>query len=400
MLQGKKILLGVTGSIAAYKSAVLCRLLIKEGCEVKVVMTNTAKNFITPLTLSTLSGNPVYFEINDESTWNNHVELGLWADLMVIAPCTATTLSKSANGLADNMLTACYLSAKCPVFFAPAMDLDMWKHPSTVNNLKKLSEFGDRIIPVGHGFLASGLYGEGRMSEPEDIIQYIVEYFREKNDLTNKKVLITAGPTYEALDPVRFIGNRSSGKMGYALADQCAERGAKVTIISGPVQIKTHSPDVDIVSVESAHQMYLAASAHYDDADIIILAAAVADYTPVNVAAKKIKKSDQQFSVELKRTIDIAADFGKKKSKTKILVGFALETDNEIQNATKKLHTKNLDIIVLNTLNDTGAGFQHDTNRITILDSRGNNETYPLKSKAEVAKDIVDYIVNFLKLNQ
>ncbi|MBK7633465.1 MAG: bifunctional phosphopantothenoylcysteine decarboxylase/phosphopantothenate--cysteine ligase CoaBC [Saprospiraceae bacterium] len=400
MLQGKKILLGITGSIAAYKSAILCRLLIKEGCEVKVVMTHAAKSFISPLTLSTLSGHSVGTDINDGETWNNHVELGIWADLILIAPCTATTISKTAHGLADNFLTACYLSAKCPAVFAPAMDLDMWKHPSTIGNLKKLQEYGNHIIPVGNGFLASGLHGDGRMADPEEIVQYIAKYFRIHHDLANKKILITAGPTFEALDPVRFIGNRSSGKMGYAIAEQCAQRGAEVTIISGPVQLSIRTPGIDIVHVESANQMHLASSARFDDADIIILAAAVADYTPVVVANQKIKKTEQQFSIELKRTVDIAADFGKRKIKDKLLVGFALETNNEIENATKKLHTKNLDIIVLNKLNDAGAGFQHDTNRITILDRKGNNNTYPLKSKSEVATDIVDYIVNYLNLDQ
>lgn len=400
MLQGKKILLGITGSIAAYKSAILCRLLIKHGCEVRVIMTESAKSFITPLTLSTLSGHPVYTDINDGNTWNNHVELGLWADIMLIAPCTATTLAKTSAGLADNILVACYLSAKCPVVFAPAMDLDMWKHPSTVRNINHLKSYGNHIIPVGNGFLASGLYGDGRMSEPEEIVHYLSHYFEATQDLKDKNILITAGPTYEALDPVRFIGNRSSGKMGFAIADNCAARGAKVTVISGPVHIKNDNSAIQIQKVESAHQMFTAASTYFDKADIIILAAAVADYTPVKVATQKIKKKEQQFSIDLKRTVDIAADFGKKKSKNQLMVGFALETNDEIENANKKLHTKNLDIIVLNTLNDSGAGFQHDTNKVTIIDTKGQNVSYPLKSKTEVASDIVDYIVNFMKIVQ
>lgn len=397
MLEGKKILLGITGSIAAYKSAILCRLLIKSGCEVKVVMTKAATGFISPLTLSTLSGNPVFEDINDGNTWNNHVDLGLWADAMIIAPCTATTLAKSAIGIADNILIACYLAAKCPVYFAPAMDLDMWLHPSTRTNLDKLREYGNHIIPVGNGYLASGLSGEGRMAEPEEIIEYLSTSLAHSKDLSGKNILITAGPTYEAIDPVRFIGNRSSGKMGYAIAEQCASRGAHVTILSGPVHIESVSTGIKVIKVESASQMYKAANECFEASDIIILAAAVADYTPVVVADRKIKKTEQQFSIELKHTKDIAAEFGKRKTSEKLMVGFALETNNEIENAKKKLHTKNLDIIVLNTLNDSGAGFQHDTNKVTIIDAKGNITRFSLKRKSEVAKDIVDNMINYLK---
>lgn len=396
MLQGKKILLGITGSIAAYKSALLCRLLIKEGCEVKVVMTHDAKGFISPLTLSTLSTHPVVDNISDGQSWNNHVELGLWADVMLVAPATANTIAKMANGISDNMLVAIYLSAKCPVMIAPAMDLDMWKHPSTKNNLNLLTSYGNAIIPVGNGFLASGLEGEGRMAEPEDIVSYVASHFNQKQDLQGKKVLITAGPTYEALDPVRFIGNRSSGKMGVALAEECMERGANVTLVLGPVSLKV-SLDIDnMIKVQSAQEMYEAALAHFDSSDVIILAAAVADYKPATISDKKIKKSGDNMQIELVKTVDIAATLGAKKSQEQVMVGFALETNDEISNAKQKLHKKNLDFIVLNSLKDNGAGFQHDTNKITIVDKNGQETPFDLKSKSAVAKDIIDfYVSNF-----
>lgn len=390
---GKKILLGISGSIAAYKSAVLCRLLIKEGYEVKVVMTEAATAFITPLTLSTLSGHDVFIDWKDGNTWSNHVEAGLWADLMIIAPATASTLSKMATGHADNILLATYLSAKCPVMIAPAMDLDMWIHPATKNNIIALQSYGNKIIPVGHGFLASGLSGDGRMAEPEDIVTHINKFFESKEDLKGKKVLLTAGPTYEALDPVRFIGNYSSGKMGYAIAQECAERGAEVVLVSGPSSIKLYSPKIKLIKVTSAQQMFDACAKEFDTTDVLILAAAVADYRPAEIADKKMKKSDDDMKIELVRTIDIAATLGAQKAKNQIMVGFALETNDEINHATQKIHKKNLDFIVLNSLSDPGAGFQVDTNKITILDKSGNVVPFELKSKEAVAKDIIDYLV-------
>lgn len=391
---GKRILLGISGSIAAYKSALLCRLLIKEGYEVKVVMTEAATAFITPLTLSTLSGHEVLIDWKDGNTWSNHVDAGLWADLMIIAPATACTLSKMASGHADNMLLATYLSAKCPVMVAPAMDLDMWVHPSTKNNISALESFGYTIIPVGHGFLASGLSGDGRMAEPEDIVTHTNKFFESKEDLNGKKVLLTAGPTYEALDPVRFIGNYSSGKMGYAIAKECAERGAEVILVSGPTSIKIDDPKIKVVKVTSAQQMYDACAKDFESADVLILAAAVADYRPAQIADKKMKKSDDDMKIELVRTIDIAATLGAKKANHQIMIGFALETNDEINHATQKLHKKNLDFIVLNSLSDQGAGFQVNTNKITILDKSGNVVPFELKSKDAVAKDIIDYLVN------
>jgi phosphopantothenoylcysteine decarboxylase / phosphopantothenate---cysteine ligase len=390
---GKKILLGISGSIAAYKAALLCRLLIKAGYQVKVVMTEAACEFITPLTLSTLSGHEVMLDWKDGNTWSNHVEAGLWADLMVIAPATATTLSKMATGHADNILMATYLSAKCPVMVAPAMDLDMWVHPTTKNNINALRSFGNQIIPVGHGFLASGLSGDGRMAEPEEIVSDIDAFFDIQSDLKGKKILLTAGPTYEALDPVRFIGNHSSGKMGYAIARQCAERGAEVVLVSGPASIPIKHPKIKLIKVSSAQQMYDACAQHFSTSDVTILAAAVADYRPAVVADKKMKKSDDDLKIELVRTIDIAATLGTQKTKNQIMVGFALETNDEINHATQKLHKKNLDFIVLNSLSDPGAGFQHDTNKITILDKSGQVFPFDLKSKDAVAGDIIDYLV-------
>jgi len=396
MLQGKKILLGITGSIAAYKSASLCRLLIKEGCDVKVVMTQDAKGFISPLTLSTLSTHPVVDSITDGQSWNNHVALGLWADVMIIAPATANTIAKMAHGISDNMLVAIYLSAKCPVMIAPAMDLDMWKHPSTKNNINLLSSYGHSIIPVGNGFLASGLEGDGRMAEPDDIVSYIDSFFDQKQDLKGKKVIITAGPTHEPLDPVRFIGNRSSGKMGLALAEECKSRGAIVTLILGPVSLKVHSEFDNLIKVQSAQDMYEAASAHFDESDLIILAAAVADYKSAIISDQKIKKSGDHMQIDLVKTVDIAATLGAKKKPNQTMIGFALETNDEISNAKQKLHKKNLDFIVLNSLNDNGAGFQHDTNKITIVDKNGVETPFDLKSKSAVAKDIIDfYVSNF-----
>lgn len=396
MLQGKKVLLGITGSIAAYKSALLCRLLIKVGCDVKVVMTSDAKSFISPLTLSTLSTHPVVDTISDGQSWNNHVDLGLWADVMIVAPSTANSIAKMANGIADNMLVAIYLSAKCPVLIAPAMDLDMWKHPSTINNLNLLISFGNKIIPVGNGFLASGLEGEGRMAEPEDIVTYLNSFFDKEKDLAGKKVLITAGPTHEALDPVRFIGNRSSGKMGLALAEECVSRGAEVTLVLGPVSLKIDAKISRLIKVQSAQDMYEAANLHFDNSDLVIFAAAVADYMPATISDKKIKKTGNDMRIELVKTIDIATTIGARKKPNQTLIGFALETDDEISNAKLKLHKKNLDFIVLNSLKDNGAGFQHDTNKITIVNKNGKEIPFELKSKSAVAKDIIDFYIKNL----
>jgi phosphopantothenoylcysteine decarboxylase/phosphopantothenate--cysteine ligase len=390
MLQGKKIILGVCGSIAAYKSATLIRLLVKAGAEVQVVMTNEAGNFITPLTLSTLSKRPVltaYFNRNN-GVWNNHVELGLWADLFIIAPASANTIAKLAHGQCDNLLTAAYLSAKCPVYFAPAMDLDMWRHDATRQNIAALKGFGNILIPPGTGELASGLYGEGRMAEPEEIVDFITTEIHKKLPLYNQDVLVTAGPTYEAIDPVRFIGNHSSGKMGFAIAEELALLGASVTLVSGPTTLKTHSTLIKQHNVTSAAEMLQACEQYFKTAKACIMSAAVADYTPVHVAEQKIKKQDGGFSIELKKTTDILKTLGSLKQEGQFLVGFALETNNEEENAVEKLKRKNLDFIVLNSLNDTGAGFQTDTNKITIIDKNLQKTTYTLKSKKEVAQDI------------
>ena len=396
MLRNKKIVIGVCGSIAAYKSAILIRDFIKEGAEVKVVMTASASSFISPLTLATLSKNPVFisFEKNDQGEWNNHVELGLWADLMIIAPASANTLGKLANGICDNLLCAVYLSAKCPVFIAPAMDLDMYKHPSTQQNLMKLKAFNNFIIDAEVGELASGLEGKGRMAEPENIIASVKKYFSEKGKFSGKKILITAGPTQEPIDPVRYISNHSTGKMGYQLAEAAAAMGAEVYLVSGPSSL---SPPVNVTlqKVVSAAQMHQAVEENFEQADIIILSAAVADYTPLNVADKKIKKKETQFSVELTKTIDIAKETGKRKRIGQITVGFALETDNEIENAKGKLDSKNFDLIVLNSLNDKGAGFGYDTNKITILTKDNKTLDFGLKSKKEVASDILDAIYEY-----
>lgn len=396
ILSGKKILLGISAGIAAYKSASLVRLFIKAGAQVKVVMTPASKDFITPLTLSTLSKNPVYTSFTNEedadAVWNNHVELALWADYFIIAPATANTMSKMANGACDNILLATYLSAKCPVYFAPAMDLDMYKHPTTLASFNKLASFGNTIIPATSGELASGLYGEGRMAEPEAILAFIEKDVYKSLPLRNKKVLITAGPTYEAIDPVRFIGNHSSGKMGFEIAKAAANLGATVTLITGPTQQKITHSFIQVVSVTSAQEMYEAAHNHFENTSIAILSAAVADYKPKNVASQKIKKNETTFTLELEKTKDILASLGKIKQK-QYLVGFALETNNELENAKGKLKRKNLNLIVLNSLNDKGAGFKKDTNKVTLIDEKENVTTYPLKLKEAVAKDILNYII-------
>lgn len=393
MLQNKKIVLGVCGSIAAYKAASLVRLLKKAEAEVKVVMTASASDFITPLTLSTLSKNPVYsnFIKNDAGEWNNHVELGLWADLILIAPASANTIAKMAHGQCDNLLLATYLSAKCPVYVAPAMDLDMYKHPSTIANINTLKQYGNTIIDAEYGELASGLVGAGRMAEPESIINFLNSKVKKKA-LTGKKVLITAGPTYEAIDPVRFIGNHSSGKMGYALAEILADEGATVNLVSGPTNLSISHPNIQKISVTSAEEMYQASAELFKKMDIAVLAAAVADYKPDVVADQKIKKSDSNLNIQLTKTKDIAAELGRLKQNGQLMVGFALETENEEANAQKKIQSKNFDFIVLNSLNDKGAGFGHDTNKITIIDKQNKIRKFELKSKKEVAQDIVDTI--------
>ncbi|MBV1922602.1 MAG: bifunctional phosphopantothenoylcysteine decarboxylase/phosphopantothenate--cysteine ligase CoaBC [Flavobacteriaceae bacterium] len=396
ILSGKNILLGITAGIAAYKSAFLVRLLVKNGANVKVVMTPSAKEFVTPLTLSTLSKNEVHSsftnEDDDNAQWNNHVELGLWADLFVIAPATANTLSKMANGVCDNLLLAVYLSAKCPVYYAPAMDLDMYKHPTTLSSFSKLNEFGNIQIEATSGELASGLIGKGRMAEPEEIVKFIESDILKNLPLKGKKILITAGPTFEAIDPVRFIGNHSSGKMGYAIAEAAASLGAEVILVSGPVSLQIEHSLVKIIKVTSADEMYQSVHNHFSECQIAILTAAVADFTPANVAEQKIKKKDDSLTLELKKTKDILASLGKIKNK-QVLVGFALETENEIENAKTKLLRKNLDLIVLNSLNDKGAGFKTDTNKVTIITKDNKIEPYPVKTKREVAFDILQHII-------
>ena len=396
VLSGKKILLGITAGIAAYKTASLVRLFIKKGAEVKVIMTPASKDFITPLTLSTLSKNPVhstfYNKEDENEVWNNHVDLGLWADVFVIAPATANTLSKMTNGTCNNLLLATYLSAKCPVYAAPAMDLDMYKHPSTKETLNKLSSFGNTIIPATSGELASGLVGEGRMAEPEDIVAFIEKDILTQLPLKGKTMLITAGPTYEAIDPVRFIGNHSSGKMGYAIAKVAADLGASVTLISGPSNQKIDHALVNKIDVVSAEEMYQKTHQFYKATDIAILSAAVADYKPKKVAHQKIKKANATLEIELTKTKDILASLGETKE-NQFLVGFALETNNEVENAKNKLIRKNLDAIVLNSLQDKGAGFATNTNKISIIDKNYKITSFKLKPKTEVAKDIINYII-------
>lgn len=395
MLQGKKILLGITGSIAAYKTAVLTRLLIKAGADVKIVMTPSAKDFVTPLSLSTLSKNPVLVDLAENDSWSNHVMLGRWADIMLIAPLSCNTLSKMASGLCDNLLMAVYLSATCPVVVAPAMDEDMWHHATTKSNLKKIESFGNLVIPVENGELASGLVGEGRMAEPESIADWLNRFFLGELELKDKKVLITAGPTYEPIDPVRFIGNHSSGKMGAAIAEEMRKRGAEVTLILGPSDLSVN-PAVKVIKIKSAGEMFNACEGIFPSSDIAIMSAAVADYTPVKTAKEKIKKTENDFAVELTKTKDILKHLGTHKRPDQFLVGFALETNNEKENALKKLQTKNADMIVLNSLNDTGAGFGHDTNKITIFDKAGNVFPFDMKSKKDVAIDIVNTIIQQL----
>ena len=396
VLSGKKILLGISGGIAAYKTASLVRLFIKAGAHVQVIMTPASKDFVTPLTLSTLSKNPVhssfYNQDDENEKWNNHVELALWADLMVIAPATANTLSKMTNGICDNLLIAAYLSAKCPVYFAPAMDLDMYKHPSTIANFSSLTQFGNVIIPAESGELASGLSGEGRMAEPENIVDFIEADLNSKLPLKGKKILITAGPTYEAIDPVRFIGNHSSGKMGFDIALSAANLGASVILVSGPTNCKVSNPLIKVISVISAEEMYVACHQFYADVDVAIAAAAVADYKPKNVAQQKIKKAADNFTIELEKTKDILASLGEQK-KNQFLIGFALETENEIENAKLKIQKKNLDLIVLNSLQDQGAGFGKPTNKVTFIDKFFNIEPMELKSKEAVADDILNKVV-------
>jgi phosphopantothenoylcysteine decarboxylase/phosphopantothenate--cysteine ligase len=402
VLSGKKILLGVSGGIAAYKTATLVRLFIKAGAHVQVIMTPASKDFVTSLTLSTLSKNPVHSTFHDEkdenAEWNNHVELGLWADLMVIAPATANTLSKMVNGNCDNLLIATYLSAKCPVYFAPAMDLDMYKHPSTVASFNTLRQFGNSIIPAETGELASGLSGEGRMAEPENIVAFLEKDLESKLPLRGKKILITAGPTYEAIDPVRFIGNHSSGKMGYDIAARSAELGASVILISGPTHLNTQNSVIHLIRVNSAQEMYEACHEHYNSVDVAICAAAVADYKPKHVSEQKIKKTETALTIELEKTHDILASLGRIK-KNQYLIGFALETENEIENAKLKIQKKNLDLIVLNSLLDEGAGFGKATNKITFIDNNFVVEPMELKSKELVANDIMNKVISHYKMS-
>ncbi len=398
MLSGKKIVLGITGSIAAYKTASLVRMLIKQGAEVQVVMTDAAKEFVTPLTLATLSKKPVYtsFVLNTHGQWANHVELALWADCILIAPASANTIAKMAYGLCDNLLTAIYLSAKSQVFVAPAMDLDMYAHPTTKRNLTTLKSFGNVVLPVGNGELASGLSGEGRMLEETEIVNHLVQYFDKTKRLAKKKVLVTAGPTYENIDPVRFIGNHSSGKMGFALAEEFANEGAEVTLITGPTQLICKHTTIKRIDVTSAEDMYNAVTAINKKQDILVMSAAVADYKPSKVSKVKIKKNNSNFDLPLTKTKDILAYLGKVKPKNQILVGFALETNNELEHAIEKLKKKNLNFIVLNSLRNKGAGFATDTNQITILDKHNQLTEFPLKSKTEVAKDIINTITTLL----
>jgi len=397
MLKNKNIILGVCGSIAAYKSAILVRLLVKAGANVNVILTPDGANFITPLTLATLSKNPVYTQYFEEETgvWSNHVELGLWADFIIIAPISANTLAKLATGICNNLLTAVYLSAKCPVYVAPAMDLDMWKHDSTQQNIHKISSYGNTIISPGSGELASGLFGEGRMAEPEEIVLFLENKIKLSLPLFSKKVMVTAGPTYEAIDPVRFIGNHSSGKMGFALADELAKLGADVTLIAGPTNQKSTFA-IKRIDVVSAEEMYNACSAIYPETDITVMCAAVADYRPTIVADQKIKKQEKELVLTLEKTVDILASLGKEKKSNQLLVGFALETNDEENYAKGKLEKKNLDLVILNSLNDKGAGFKSDTNKITIFNKALERTVFEMKSKTDVAKDICNAILKLI----
>ena len=398
VLKGQNVLLGISASIAAYKSAELVRNFIKLGANVQVVQTPNSKEFVTPLTLSTLSKNPVlstFTKEEDETFWNNHVELGLWADIFVIAPASSNTLSKMANGECDNLLLTTYMSAKCPVFFAPAMDLDMYLHPSTISNIEKLSSYGNFLIPPGEGELASGLVGKGRMAEADEIVSFVIDKLFSNLPLSGKKVLLTAGPTYEAIDPVRFIGNHSSGKMGVAIANRLARLGADVELIIGPTSEQVDHPNINRIDITSSSQMFDACKALYPSVDVAILSAAVADFKPKNIVESKIKKKDINLNIELTPTTDILHYLGEQK-KHQILVGFALETDNEEKNAKLKIASKNLDFIVLNSLKDEGAGFQHTTNKISIIDKNNNIERFELKPKDDVAKDIVAHLIKIL----
>lgn len=399
LLFNKNILLGVTGGIAAYKCTFLVRLLIKEGANVKVVMTNSAKDFVTPNSLSVLSKNEVVTDFFDSNNnWNNHVSLAEWADCIIIAPLTANTLAKFANGLCDNIVTACYLSARTKVFVAPAMDLDIYQHPTTKKNISTLESFGNIIIPAENGELASGLVGDGRMAEPENIVLAVTNYFKSNLPLSSKNILINAGPTYEAIDPVRFIGNRSSGKMGIALADEFAKLGATVTLVLGPSHYLPTEKSVKVIKVESANEMHNECISLFKNADIAILSAAVSDYKPKNIATNKMKKSENNFSLELEKNVDILETLGNIKN-NQLLIGFALETNNLIEYAKQKIERKNLDFIIANSASEKGSGFGVDTNKITIIDKHNNLHNFELKSKTEVAKDIVTYTINFLKYN-
>ncbi|MEJ7588407.1 MAG: bifunctional phosphopantothenoylcysteine decarboxylase/phosphopantothenate--cysteine ligase CoaBC [Ferruginibacter sp.] len=395
MLQGKKILLGVTGSIAAYKTAVLTRLLVKSGAEVKIIMSPAATDFVSPLTLSVLSKNPVLTGLTQDDSWSNHVMLGRWADIMLIAPLSCNTLAKMATGFCDNLLLAVYLSSTCKVVVAPAMDEDMWLHPSTKDNLRKIASFDNEIIPVASGELASGLTGEGRMSEPESILEWLTQFFSAGQSLKGKHAMVTAGPTYEQIDPVRFIGNHSSGKMGLAIASELKSRGAEVTLILGPSTLTV--PDLPaVIRVKSAAEMFEACLSVFDKMDIAVMSAAVADYTPTHTHTEKIKKSGDNISIALTKTKDILKHLGEIKKTNQLLVGFALETNNEAEYAQRKLIEKNADMIVLNSINDPGAGFGYDTNKITIFDRSGNTRDFDSKSKTDVAKDIVNTIIQNL----
>jgi phosphopantothenoylcysteine decarboxylase/phosphopantothenate--cysteine ligase len=405
MLKGKKIILAVTGSIAAYKAAVLIRLLVKEKAEIRVIMTRLAKEFISPLTLATLSKNPILIEFfNPENgEWNNHVKLGLWADAMVIAPATANTIAKMASGIADNLLLTTYLSAKCPVFIAPAMDTDMYNHPATKENMKTLKKNGNIVLKAATGELASGLEGEGRMEEPELIIKELANYFKSsspkkklQDKLINRKIIITAGPTRESLDPVRYISNHSSGKMGYSLAEELAGTGVKVTLISGPTALEINHPNIEVVDVTTSDEMYSQTIKRFSNADGAILAAAVADYKPKTVSGEKIKSNRKNLAIELEKTVDIAKELGKIKKKNQFLAGFALESENETENARKKMVQKNFDFIVLNSLRNEGAGFEHETNKISIIDRNNKLSDFKLKSKKEVAQDIINKIAEII----